>query len=172
MIDMDSIIKSHRQIQYYNLIEWAALKTNTHLGAHPFDASKDLSGDFIYNSNKNIKRYSPLYPALTDEKYIHLNCSMEMGYTNLFIYKKLILFRGDRLMVDTKYENASAMEDPRKAKYFVFQDPFTKLFEHGPHDVLFSCEDVQPAREYAVNFTKKNGISTLVAEIKFSIYWH
>lgn len=169
---MEALIKSHREIQYYNLIEWGALKTNTHLGAHPFDVTKDVLGDFIYSTNKNVKRYSPMYPALTDEKYIHMNCSMDMGYTDLLVCKKLELIKGNRLMADIKYENLTTMADPRKAKYLVFQDPFTKLFEHGPHDTLYSSEDLKSAREFAVDFTRKNGITTLLAEIKFQIYWH
>lgn len=169
---MDALVQSHRAIQYYNLIQWDALRTNTHLGAHPFDASKDLLGDFIYSSNKFVKRYSPLYPALTDEKYIHLNCSMEMGYTNLLICTKLELIKGKRLMADSKYERAGLTEENRKFKFLVFQDPFTKLVEHGHHDLLFSGMELETARAFAVDFTTRNEISTLVAETKFDINWH
>jgi hypothetical protein len=97
---------------------------------------------------------------------------MEMGYTNLAICRKLELIKGNRLMVDKKYENAGQQESSRDNKFLVFQDPFTKLVEHGPHDVLFSTKDMETARAFAVDFTKKNDISTLLAQIKFDIYWH
>jgi hypothetical protein len=169
---MEDLIKSHRQIQFTNLIEWAALKTNTHLGAHPFDANKDVAGDFIYSTNRNCKKYSPVYPALTDLKYIHSNCSMDMGYTDLLVCKKIELIRGAHLMATSKYEINGQSFRSDEGNYCVFQDPFTKLFEHGPNDVLMITDNMDKAREFAVDFTRENEISTLITQIKFHIYWH
>jgi hypothetical protein len=168
---MEALIQSHRQIQHSHLIDWKALSGMNNIGAHPFE-EREVFGDFIYSTNKSGMRYSPMYSELNDESYIFSNCNLDMGYTSLLICKRVKYNQGSKLMSFEKFERISSEFESLKEVYCVFQDPFTKLHQHGGDDLLMMSGDLNDSLKFADKFTATQNISTLVAQIKFHINWH
>ncbi|MEI6948042.1 hypothetical protein V9K67_12665 [Paraflavisolibacter sp. H34] len=170
-LQLNELIKSHIEIQKHNLIEWNSFRNKSHIGAIPF-GNKDLHGDFIYNENKINKRYSPLFEALNDEGYIHDNCLMDTGYTTLIVCRKIGATKGNKEISFKHYSSFTKVEGKIENRFCVFQDPLTKLSQHGHFDILGIYPTADEAQTFSLHFTRSEEISTVIAKIKFCITWH
>jgi hypothetical protein len=96
---------------------------------------------------------------------------MDMGYTALIVCEKLGTTKGEK---DISFKNFGSVtpEQSLETKFCVFQNPYTKLFQHGSHDILKTCSTHEEANEFAFSFTKAEGVATLIARVKFQINWH
>ena len=161
---------SHVELQKELLIRTNAVSGLPYSSQAPF-LDDSVNRYFLYLTNRQNHRYSQLYDFL-DEGTVQRDCKMGMGYSNLWLCKGLMLHKGTQPIAFSRYSSQPGGENMANQRYLVFQSPFSKLYGHDYHDVLARFASVEQANDFAREFTQREQITTLVAELIADLYWH
>ena len=166
MNDIKDIIISHRKYAEFSLFSSNAIKNKISLNTKPFN--DELTGDFIYLTNRKTERYSLLFDNL-HETEVYENCNIMMRYTALLICEKIKYFENTELKF-SRFIERNENDSELQGKYCIFQNPMNKLFEYGHDDILGIYSDYATAQSYSNVLSFE--IPVLLAKIKAHMNWH
>jgi hypothetical protein len=131
--------------------------------------SKELPGwYFIYMTNRMQGRYSYLFEKLPTKKELW-DLPISMGYTNLWVLKKLTYLSGDKnLLFKDNIITRPKEESVAPGDFIVFQDPLMKTTYH---DAVFRGDESM-CTKFATDAVKEFRCSLIIAELIYDEYWH